>query len=153
MVLFMIKIIVCGKGGSGIKYMSIILAKSAIKSGYDVKLLISYGPEAREGDIKTYITIDKKKIANPIIKNADYLISFDDSCLETFVDRYSNIIKTKNNMCALGTLAKIINIDLNILIEIMKEETGKKYEELIPINTSNIIKGYDTEEESWKSKE
>ena len=138
----MTKIIVCGKGGTGVKYMSIILAKSAIKNGYDAKLLMSYGPEAREGDINTYITIDKKRIANPVIKNTDYLISFDDSCLEKFNDRYSTLIKADNNMIVLGILAKILYLDLDIVIDTMKDETGKKHEEMIPLNTNCIIEGY-----------
>ena len=139
----MIKIIICGKGGAGIKYMSIILAKSVIKSGYDAKLLMSYGPEAREGDIKTYLTIDKDKIFNPVIRYADYLFSFDDSCLETFENKYSILIKANNNMFTIGMLAKVLHIDLNSIIEIMKEETNKKHENKIPSNIKNIVEGYE----------
>lgn len=138
----MTKIICCGKGGDGIKYMSVILAKSAIKSKYDAKLLMNYGPEAREGDIKTYVTINKKRISNPVIENANYLISFNNSCPETFTNRYSTLINVKNNMFALGILSKILNLDLSIVIDTMKEETGKKHEEMIPLNINNITEGY-----------
>lgn len=137
-----ITIIICGKGGSGTKYMSIILARAAIKSGFDAKLLMSYGPEVREGDVRTYITISQKRVANPVIRNADYLVSFDDSCTETFTHRYDNIIKAESNMTVLGILTRLLNMDLNIVIDTMKEETGKRHEEMVPLNIANISGGY-----------
>lgn len=137
----MVKIILCGKGGAGIKYLSIILAKSAIACNYDAKLLLSYGPEARGGDISAYLTIDKKEISNPVIKHADWLVSFNDSCINIY--KFDELIKgNSNNMETLGFLAKKLGLDIDIVISMMEGETGEKYKYKVPHNKESVIKGY-----------
>lgn len=123
----MTKLIIHGKGGAGIKYMSIILAKSATKHNLHATLLLSYGPEARGGDITAFLTVDTNPISNPVIKKADSKIIFE---------------KDTNNMYVLGQLSNLLNIPLNIVIETMVEETGEKYKHKIQKNIEDIKNGY-----------
>lgn len=84
----MTKSIICaGFGGQGIMFMGKLLAYSAMRSGYEVTWISSYGAEARGGAAYCMVTISDSAIASPVIENPDICIVMNNPSFEKFKDR------------------------------------------------------------------
>jgi Pyruvate/2-oxoacid:ferredoxin oxidoreductase gamma subunit len=70
----MIKIIVHGEGGQGVKLLGETLASILLQLGKEVALTYEYDANVRSGSVTAYLTYDDHAITNPIIEEADYLI-------------------------------------------------------------------------------
>lgn len=142
----MLKIIVSGKGGQGIQFLAMLLAKTAIRAGMYVTMQKSYGPEARGGASQASVIIDNNPITNPIIKNADYLIAFTQEGKNTWGHNAKTVIyhDDENNMIMLGRFIKIIGEYIEPIIETMKHEISSKYADRIQANIDNLMKGYNS---------
>jgi len=138
----MLKIIVSGKGGQGIQFLAMILAKTAIHAGMYVTMQKSYGPEARGGSSQSSVIIDNKPITNPIIKNADYLIAFTQDAVNMWTAKTVIYHDNINNMEMLGIFIKIIGEDIEDIILTMRKEISSKYADRIQANINNLMKGY-----------
>ncbi|MHA1145009.1 MAG: 2-oxoacid:acceptor oxidoreductase family protein [Candidatus Helarchaeota archaeon] len=87
-----IKIRFSGQGGQGIVRASIIFGDAAIRDGYKVAQIQSYGPEQRGGRLKSDVIISADRSINfPIIDKADILVAMSQ---EAF-DVYFPLITTK----------------------------------------------------------
>lgn len=142
----MLKVIVSGKGGQGIQFLAMILAKTAIHEGMYVTMQKSYGPEARGGASQSSVVIDEKPITNPIIKHADYLLAFSKEAVDMWGARAETVIYKDNinNMEMLGIFIKTIQEDIEPIIETMKHEISSKYADRIQTNIDNLMKGYNS---------
>ena len=140
----MLRVIISGKGGQGIKFISTIFAKSSIENGKFVTLTASYGPEARGGSSQCSMVIDNKPITNPIIKNADYLLAFTQDAVNMW--KAENVIyhDNINNMEMLGIFIKTIGEDIEPIIDTMKQEISSKYTDRIQVNIDNLMKGFNS---------
>jgi 2-oxoglutarate ferredoxin oxidoreductase subunit gamma len=69
------KIILAGKGGQGVKYISTKLANILIEKGFEVSLTFTYDAAIKGGDIFSNIIYSDESIENPIIEKADLLVS------------------------------------------------------------------------------
>lgn len=141
------KIIISGKGGHGVQFIGMLLAKTAISLGLNSTLIKSYGPEARGGKSTVFIVLSDKKIGNPVMKAADVLVTFDDESLDVWKDKVRLVLNAsgKNNMFALGKLIKhldIPSISPESVITVMKKEIGSKYISLLEDNIKNLEEGY-----------
>lgn len=84
----MTKSIICaGFGGQGIMFIGKLLAYSAMRSGYKVTWISSYGAEARGGAAYCMVTISDSAIASPVIENPDKCIVMNNPSFEKFKDR------------------------------------------------------------------
>ncbi|MBM3254274.1 MAG: 2-oxoacid:ferredoxin oxidoreductase subunit gamma [Candidatus Omnitrophica bacterium] len=84
----MTKSIICaGFGGQGIMFMGKLLAYSAMRSGYKVTWISSYGAEARGGAAYCTVIISDSTIASPVIENPDICIVMNNPSFEKFKDR------------------------------------------------------------------
>ncbi len=85
-----LNIMVVGVGGQGTLLTSRIIGKTALESGYDVKLSEVHGMAQRGGSVVTFVRFGEK-IAEPVVEegNADILISFER--LEAM--RYAHFLK------------------------------------------------------------
>jgi len=140
----MLKIIISGKGGQGIQFLAMILAKTAIHASMYVTMQKSYGPEARGGASQASVVIDNKPITNPIIKNADYLLAFTQDAVNMW--KAENVIyhDNINNMEMLGIFIKTIGEDIEPIIDTMKQEISSKYTDRIQVNIDNLMKGFNS---------
>jgi len=137
------KVIVSGKGGQGIQFLAMLLAKTAVHEGKHVTLIKSYGPEARGGASQASVITDINPITNPIVKKADYLLAFSQEAVDMWGPKARNVIyKDINNMEMLGIFIKTIGEDIEPIIETMKHEISSKYTDRIEGNIVNLKKGF-----------
>lgn len=151
----MIKIIIHGIGGQGVKLLGQTLAYIFAELGKEVTLTYEYDSNVRGGSITAYLKFSDEKILNPLIDEADYLITLtknSDLKAETKIDTIKvplNMIaerlgnKKLINMVTLGYILKLLNIDLNNL-NFKKALPEKLYQE----NLKAIEQGYVYEERS-----
>lgn len=70
----LLRIILSGEGGQGIKLISSIVAKILFALGWDLSLALDYDTVVRGGKIVSFMVVSKKgSVPNPIIEEADYL--------------------------------------------------------------------------------
>ena len=138
------KVIVGGKGGQGIQFLAMLLAKTAVHQGMNVSMLKSYGPEARGGASQASVITDVNPITNPIIKRADYLLAFSREAVDMWGPRAKNVIyrEDMNNMEMLGIFIKTIGENIDPIIETMKHEISAKYTDRIEENIRNLRRGF-----------
>lgn len=95
-----------GFGGQGILLSAKLLAYAAMKQGFFVAWVPSYGPEMRGGTAYCTVVIGDKRIGSPIIKNPSHLVAMNRPSLEKFVDDVkpggvilinSSLIPTRSN--------------------------------------------------------
>lgn len=77
-------ILIAGFGGQGIILLGRLIAYTAMKEGYQVTMLPSYGPEMRGGTANCTVTISDGKIGSPIAAYPDTLIAMNQPSLEKF---------------------------------------------------------------------
>jgi len=73
-----------GFGGQGILLSAKLLAYAAMKQGFFVAWVPSYGPEMRGGTAYCTVVISDKRIGSPIIKNPGHLVAMNRPSLEKF---------------------------------------------------------------------
>ena len=95
-----------GFGGQGILLSAKLLAYAAMKQGFFVAWVPSYGPEMRGGTAYCTVVIGDKRIGSPIIKNPTHLVAMNRPSLEKFADDVkpggiifinSSLIPTRSN--------------------------------------------------------
>ncbi|MFO7752631.1 MAG: 2-oxoacid:acceptor oxidoreductase family protein [Desulfobacteraceae bacterium] len=73
-----------GFGGQGILLSAKLLAYAAMKQGYNVAWIPSYGPEMRGGTAYCTVVISDRLIGSPIIKTPSHLVAMNRPSLEKF---------------------------------------------------------------------
>ncbi len=81
------RIIIAGSGGQGVLFAGELLVEAAMKSGFNVSVIPSYGPEMRGGTANSMLILSKKEIYSPIIDIINVLISLNLPSLERFLSR------------------------------------------------------------------
>ncbi len=72
------KILFAGEGGQGVQSIAEILAKAAFIEGLNVTYIPNFGVEQRGGVSIAFVIIDKKPIAYPKFREADFLVVLSD---------------------------------------------------------------------------
>jgi len=75
---------IAGFGGQGVLLLGEVLGKAAMKKGYEVSWLPSYGPEMRGGTANCSVIIQKEKIGSPMATTPRVLIAMNRPSLEKF---------------------------------------------------------------------
>lgn len=78
------EVITAGFGGQGIMLMGKLLAYGAMKEGYQVSWIPSYGPEMRGGTANCTVIISDEKIGSPLATNPDTVMVMNRPSLEKF---------------------------------------------------------------------
>lgn len=73
-----------GFGGQGILLSAKLLAHTAMRQGFNVAWVPSYGPEMRGGTAYCTVVISKQPIGSPIIKNPSHLVAMNRPSFEAF---------------------------------------------------------------------
>lgn len=85
------EVMFAGFGGQGILLSGKILAQTAMKKGFEVAWIPSYGPEMRGGTAYCTVVISDRPIGSPIIKNPMHLVAMNRPSLEKF----ASVVKSK----------------------------------------------------------
>jgi 2-oxoglutarate ferredoxin oxidoreductase subunit gamma len=78
------EVMFAGFGGQGILLIGKLLAHAAMKEGFEVAWVPSYGPEMRGGTAYCMVVIGDRPIGSPIIKNPRHLVAMNLPSLEKF---------------------------------------------------------------------
>ncbi len=81
------RVIIGGFGGQGVLFAGHLLANCAMKEGYEVSFLPSYGPEMRGGSAHVGITFSNEQIGSPLIEKCDVLLAMSLPALEALQDK------------------------------------------------------------------
>ncbi len=73
-----------GFGGQGVLSLGLFIADFAMKKGYEVTWLPSYGPEMRGGTANCSVVISKEPIPSPIFDNPNILIAMNTPSIQKF---------------------------------------------------------------------
>ncbi len=80
------KIILAGYGGQGMLLCGQMLAYAAMKDGYYVTWLPSYGPEMRGGAASCSVVISENPVGSPVVQFADAVIAVSQPAFEKYHD-------------------------------------------------------------------
>jgi 2-oxoisovalerate ferredoxin oxidoreductase beta subunit len=78
------RIIVSGFGGQGGLFLGELLAESAMRHGYQVSWLPSYGPEMRGGTAHCHVIISSEMVHSPLVDHPTVLIALNEPSLVRF---------------------------------------------------------------------
>jgi 2-oxoisovalerate ferredoxin oxidoreductase beta subunit len=78
------RIIISGFGGQGGLFLGELLAESAMRHGYQVSWLPSYGPEARGGTAHCHVIISGEAIHSPLVDHPTVLMALNEPSLVRF---------------------------------------------------------------------
>ncbi len=166
------EIIISGFGGQGVLFLGDLIAYAAVKEGYYVTWVPSYGPESRGGTCNCQVIYSDKQIGSPAIAHPDILIVFNQPSLYKFLPRLktngflfydSFLIKEPparedikivgvpafqlskmGNMAMLGAfLAVVDQIKSETIFQILEEKLKGDKTKFIPINKEAIATGMD----------
>ena len=142
-------IMIVGVGGQGTLLASRILGKVAIKEGYDVKVSEVHGMSQRGGSVVTYVKYGDK-VYSPIIDRGamEYPENIEEKLSAKInlqaVDALSLAEKAGTikavNVVLIGLLAKSMDVDKNVWIDVIKETVPEKF---LDVNIKAFELGYE----------
>jgi len=163
------KILIIGKGGSGVKYMAYVLAVLLANKNWYSTIIYNYDAAVRGGLIEARVVASEKPVTNPYLKKANLIIKLAKTKTEgtykakiflyeknlntrnikaklskeiNFQDISLKLFNTKQkaNMIALGGLLKICGFVKNI------KELKKLMPKLDPENIRAVEEGFKLKE-------
>ncbi len=81
------RIIVSGFGGQGSLFLGEVLAEGAMRRGYQVSWLPSYGPEMRGGTAHCHVIVSGDAIDSPLVEQPTVLLALNEPSLTRFEPR------------------------------------------------------------------
>jgi 2-oxoisovalerate ferredoxin oxidoreductase beta subunit len=78
------RVIVSGFGGQGALLLGELLAEGAMRHGYQVSWLPSYGPETRGGTAHCHVVISEEAIHSPLVNHPTVLIALNEPSVARF---------------------------------------------------------------------
>ena len=108
-----LKIVCAGFGGQGVLSLGQLVAMMAMKKGYQVSWMPSYGPEMRGGTANCHVVIDKNPIASPIITDGiDVLLAMNQPSLTKFLPH----MNPKGTLIANASMVKTDAVPIGITV-------------------------------------
>jgi len=81
------RIIISGFGGQGGLFLGELLAECAMRQGYQVSWLPSYGPEMRGGTAHCHVTVSRDAIDSPLVDQPTVLLALNEPSLTRFAPK------------------------------------------------------------------
>ncbi len=81
------RMIISGFGGQGGLFLGEILAEAAMRHGFRVSWLPSYGPEMRSGTAHCHVIISREPIDSPLVDHCTTLIALNEPSLTRFMPK------------------------------------------------------------------
>lgn len=78
------KIILAGYGGQGMLLCGQVLAYAAMKDGFNVTWLPSYGPEMRGGAASCSVVISERTVGSPVVQYADIVAAMSQPAFDKY---------------------------------------------------------------------
>ena len=81
------ELVIAGFGGQGVLLVGKLLVQTAMKAGYEVTFMPSYGAEVRGGTANCMVVMADEPVACPLVSEPDSLIAMNTASLEKFALR------------------------------------------------------------------
>jgi 2-oxoglutarate ferredoxin oxidoreductase subunit gamma len=146
-----------GFGGQGIMLMGQIMAEAAMRQGYEVVWIPSYGPEMRGGTAYCTVVISDRPIGSPIIRNPKHLVAMNRPSLEKFASavKPGGTIFINSSIIAIDAGRDDVDVIRVPIIEIAKELGNVKAANIVALAafvTRSQVVDFETLRESVKTK-
>ena len=79
--------LIAGFGGQGVLLIGQLIAKAAMRQGYEVSWMPSYGPEMRGGEANCAVVVSDEPIGSPLVSEPPVLVAMNKPSLYKFVNR------------------------------------------------------------------
>lgn len=77
--------LIAGFGGQGVLLIGQLIAKAAMRQGYEVSWMPSYGPEIRGGEANCAVVVSDEPIGSPLVSEPTVLVAMNRPSLEKFM--------------------------------------------------------------------
>ena len=77
--------LIAGFGGQGVLLIGQLIAKAAMRQGYEVSWMPSYGPEMRGGEANCAVVVSDGPIGSPLVSEPTVLVAMNRPSLEKFM--------------------------------------------------------------------
>lgn len=77
--------LIAGFGGQGVLLIGQLIAKAAMRQGYEVSWMPSYGPEMRGGEANCAVVVSDEPIGSPLVSEPTVLVAMNRPSLEKFM--------------------------------------------------------------------
>ncbi len=125
--------LIAGFGGQGVLLIGQLIAKAAMRQGYEVSWMPSYGPEMRGGEANCAVVVSDEPIGSPLVSEPPVLIAMNKPSL----------IKFMPTMQKGGTLlynaSLISDVELRDDIKVIAVNCNEIAEELGNQRVSNMV--------------
>ena len=127
------QLLIAGFGGQGVLLIGQLIAKTAIRDGYEVSWMPSYGPEMRGGEANCAVVVSDEPIGSPLVSEPTVLVAMNKPSLVKFMPK----------MPAGGTLlynaSLIEGVELRNDIKAIAVNCNEIAEELNNSRVSNMV--------------
>ncbi len=130
------EVMFAGFGGQGILLIGKVLAYAAMKEGFEVAWIPSYGPEMRGGTAYCTVVISDRPIGSPIIKNPLHLVAMNRPSLEKFapVIKPSGVILINSSLIPIDAGRDDCDVLKVPTVEIAKELGNAKAANIVALS-------------------
>ena len=77
--------LIAGFGGQGVLLIGQLIAKAAMRQGYEVSWMPSYGPEMRGGEANCAVVVSDEPIGSPLVSEPPVLVAMNKPSLMKFM--------------------------------------------------------------------
>ena len=77
--------LIAGFGGQGVLLIGQLIAKAAMRQGYEVSWMPSYGPEMRGGEANCAVVVSDEPIGSPLVSEPPVLLAMNKPSLMKFM--------------------------------------------------------------------
>ncbi|MEG1775215.1 MAG: 2-oxoacid:acceptor oxidoreductase family protein [Clostridia bacterium] len=77
--------LIAGFGGQGVLLIGQLIAKAAMREGYEVSWMPSYGPEMRGGEANCAVVVSDEPIGSPLVSEPPVLVAMNKPSLVKFM--------------------------------------------------------------------
>ena len=77
--------LIAGFGGQGVLLIGQLIAKAAMRQGYEVSWMPSYGPEMRGGEANCAVVVSDEPIGSPLVSEPPVLVAMNKPSLTKFM--------------------------------------------------------------------
>ena len=77
--------LIAGFGGQGVLLIGQLIAKAAMRQGYEVSWMPSYGPEMRGGEANCAVVVSDEPIGSPLVSEPPVLVAMNNTSLMKFM--------------------------------------------------------------------
>ncbi|HIU08751.1 MAG TPA: 2-oxoacid:acceptor oxidoreductase family protein [Candidatus Limiplasma pullistercoris] len=125
--------LIAGFGGQGVLLIGQLIAKAAMRQGYEVSWMPSYGPEMRGGEANCAVVVSDEPIGSPLVSEPPVLVAMNKPSL----------IKFMPMMAAGGTLlynaSLIEGVELRTDVKVIPVACNEVAEQLGNSRVSNMV--------------